>query len=118
MLPGGSGHVLITSRNREWGRIGSQLDLEEFTRAESVAFIGARSGRDEPDAAAELAGELGDLPVALAQATAYIDTRAAATWTCIGTRRWPVSRAMRAWSPMSTRQRSPDLAAQPGAAVW
>ena len=88
--------MLITSRNREWGRIGSQLDLEEFTRAESVAFTGARSGHDEPDAAAELAGELGDLLVALAQAAAYIDTRAAATWTCIGTRRWPVSCAMRA----------------------
>jgi hypothetical protein len=75
MLPGGSGHVLITSRNRQWGRIASQLDLEEFTRAESVAFVGTRSGRDEPDAAADLAEELGDLPLALAQAAAYIDTR-------------------------------------------
>jgi tetratricopeptide (TPR) repeat protein len=74
-LPGG-GHVLITSRNRQWGRVAVQLDLEEFTRAESVAFVIARSGRDEPDAAAELAEELGDLPLALAQAAAYIDTRA------------------------------------------
>ena len=76
MLPGGGGHVLITSRNRQWGRIAAQLDLEEFTRAESVAFVGKRSGRDEPEAAAELAEELGDLPLALAQAAAYIDTRA------------------------------------------
>ena len=76
MLPGGGGHVLITSRNRQWGRVASQVDLEEFTRAESVAFLGARSGHDEPGAAAELAAELGDLPLALAQAAAYIDTRA------------------------------------------
>ena len=39
--------------------------------------MGARSGTaDEPAAAAELAEELGDLPLALAQAAAYIDTRA------------------------------------------
>jgi len=76
MLPGGGGHVLITSRNRQWGRVAAQLDLAEFTRAESVAFVGMRSGREEPKAAAELAAELGDLPLALAQAAAYIDTRA------------------------------------------
>ena len=75
MIPSG-GDVLITSRNRQWGRIASQLDLKEFTRTESVAFLGARSNRDEPAAAAELAEELGDLPLALAQAAAYIDTRA------------------------------------------
>jgi Tfp pilus assembly protein PilF len=75
VLPGGDGHVLITSRTRQWGRIAAQLDLEEFTRAESVAFVAARSGREEPEAAAELAEELGDLPLALAQAAAYIDTR-------------------------------------------
>jgi tetratricopeptide (TPR) repeat protein len=76
MLPGGGGHVLITSRNRAWSGIASQLDLEEFSRAESVTFLGKRSGGEEPEAAGELAGELGDLPLALAQAAAYIDARA------------------------------------------
>lgn len=76
MLPAGGGHVLITSRNRAWSGIASQLDLEEFTRAESVEFMCNRSGRPEPGAAGELAGELGDLPLALAQAAAYIDARA------------------------------------------
>ena len=76
MLPGGAGHVLITSRNRAWGGVASQLDLEVFSRTESVAFLCKRSGRDEPGAAADLAGELGDLPLALAQAAAYIDARA------------------------------------------
>jgi Tfp pilus assembly protein PilF len=90
MLPGGGGHVLITSRNRRWGRIAAQLDLEVFTRAESVAFVNARSGRDEPDAAAELAGELGDLPLALAQAAAYIDTRSVTVGDYLALYRDPV----------------------------
>jgi Tfp pilus assembly protein PilF len=76
MLPGGRGHVLITSRNRAWSGVASQLDLEEFGRAESVAFLCKRSGREEPEAAGDLARELGDLPLALAQAAAYIDARA------------------------------------------
>ena len=41
-----------------------------------MAFLRKRSGREEPEAAAELAEELGDLPLALAQAAAYIDARA------------------------------------------
>ena len=90
MLPGGGGHVLITSRTRQWGRIASQLDLKEFTRAESVAFVGTRSGRDEPDAAAELAEELGDLPLALAQAAAYIDTRSVTVGAYLALYRDPV----------------------------
>ena len=76
MLPGGGGHVLITSRNRAWSGVAAQLDLEVFSRAESMAFLCKRSGRSEPEAAAELAAELGDLPLALAQAAAYIDARA------------------------------------------
>ena len=76
MLPGGGGHVLITSRNRAWSGVASQLDLEVFSRAESMAFLCRRSGRPEPEAAGELAAELGDLPLALAQAAAYIDARA------------------------------------------
>src|SRR5262249_39619519 len=76
MLPAGSGHVLITSRNRAWSGIATQLDLEVFDRAESVTLLRDRTGHEEPEAARELAAELGDLPLALAQAAAYIDTRA------------------------------------------
>ncbi len=38
MLPGGGGHILITSRNRVWSGISTQLDLAEFSRSESVNF--------------------------------------------------------------------------------
>ena len=76
LVPGGAGHVLITSRNRAWSGAAFQLDLEVFSRAESVVFLCKRSGRPESEAAGELASELGDLPLALAQAAAYIDARA------------------------------------------
>lgn len=75
MLPGGRGHVLITSRNRAWSGVATQVDLGEFSRAEAVKFLCQRTGSDEPEAAGELADKLGDLPLALAQAAAYIDMR-------------------------------------------
>lgn len=73
--PGGGGHVLITSQNRVWGRFAVPMDLGEFSRAESVRFLCQRSRSDEAEAAADLAGELGDFPLALAQAANYIDKR-------------------------------------------
>jgi len=73
VLPGGRGHVLITSRNRAWTGVAAPLDIAAFSREESVAFLARRSGRNEPEPAGELAAELGDLPLALAQAAAYID---------------------------------------------
>ena len=76
MLPGGRGHVLITSRNRVWSGIATQVDLDGFSRAESVRFLCQRSGSEEPEAAGDLADALGNLPLALAQAAAYIDARA------------------------------------------
>lgn len=75
LLPGGGGHVLITSRNRAWSGVATQVDLDKFSRAEAVKFLCQRTGADEPEAAGELADKLGDLPLALAQAAAYIDTR-------------------------------------------
>ena len=74
MLPGGGGHVLITSRNRVWSGVATQVDLGEFSRTEAVKFLCERSECDELEAAGELADELGNLPLALAQAAAYIDT--------------------------------------------
>jgi len=90
MLPGGGGHVLITSRNRVWGGIATQVDLGEFSRPESVKFLRERSKSDEPEAAAELADELGDLPLALAQAAAYVDTRSMTIHTYLESYRDPV----------------------------
>ena len=74
----GEGHVLLTSRGSAFGEIGiaralSVTDLEED---ESVEFLLRRTGREgdagELAAARELAEELGHLPLALAQAAAYV----------------------------------------------
>jgi tetratricopeptide (TPR) repeat protein len=90
MLPRGGGHILLTSRNRVWGGIAAQVDLGGFSRTESVTFVCERSGSDEAEAASELAEELGDLPLALAQAAAYIDTRSITIRRYLDLYRYPV----------------------------
>ena len=71
-LPGGSGHVLITSRNPHWHTHATPLGIDVFTRAESRALLHAhRSTLDEADAD-QLADALDDLPLAVAQAAALL----------------------------------------------
>jgi TIR domain/Tetratricopeptide repeat/NB-ARC domain len=71
-LPGGGGHVLITSRERNWAEVAAQVEIDVLARAESVAMLGSRvAGLDEADAD-RLAVQLGDLPLALAQAAGYM----------------------------------------------
>ena len=77
MLPRGGGHVLITSRDPARGADRRAAGPGRVFPGPSRWHSWARGpGRDEPAATAELAEELGDLPLALAQAAAYIDTRA------------------------------------------
>jgi len=64
------GHVLVTSRNHRWESQADVVEVDVFTRSESLAFLGRRVpgiGRDDAD---RLADELGDLPLALEQAGA------------------------------------------------
>ena len=72
-LPMGAGHVLITSSNPNWARLAKPLRLPVLPRADAVEFLQKRCGRDEPVAAAELCEALGDLPLALGHAAAYIE---------------------------------------------
>ncbi|PXF60998.1 MAG: hypothetical protein C4B59_06525 [Candidatus Methanogaster sp.] len=69
---GGAGHVIITSRNPDWGSVAGLLPVKKFDRADSIKFLCKRTGQDDLDAADALAGELGDLPLALEQAGSYI----------------------------------------------
>jgi tetratricopeptide (TPR) repeat protein len=64
-------HILYTSRNNEWKR---KLDIDVLKREESIALLLQLAGLDPvlSDQAGVLAEELGDLPLALAQAAAYI----------------------------------------------
>jgi tetratricopeptide (TPR) repeat protein len=71
--PGGRGHVLVTSRWSAWGEWGTPLRLDVLPREESVAFVLTRTGTQDQQAAAALAEALGDLPIALAEAAAYME---------------------------------------------
>ncbi|MFF3690895.1 FxSxx-COOH system tetratricopeptide repeat protein [Streptomyces sp. NPDC002187] len=71
-LPGGGGHVLITSRNARWQETAMAVEVDGFARAESIALLQGRlPGLAEEDAD-QLAGELEDLPLALVQAAALL----------------------------------------------
>jgi tetratricopeptide (TPR) repeat protein len=71
------GHIIVTSRNPTWAGIGSLIPVEVLDRREATTFL-LRRIRDahtsEEQAAAQLAAELGDLPLALEQAAAYVES--------------------------------------------
>jgi hypothetical protein len=67
--PAGPGRVLITSRNPNWP--GQTLDVPVLETDVAAGFLVSRTGDVDRGAAAELAGELGGLPLALEQAAAY-----------------------------------------------
>lgn len=82
-VPQGSGHVIVTSRIREWRQVLSTdgIEVKEFYRPDTVRFLLDRvpqlTSRDAggADPAAEvdrLATALGDLPLAVEHAAAYL----------------------------------------------
>ena len=46
-LPGGAGHVLITSRQRAWAELAAPVEVDVLARAESVAPAAAPGARGE-----------------------------------------------------------------------
>ncbi|GAA4966095.1 FxSxx-COOH system tetratricopeptide repeat protein [Nonomuraea thailandensis] len=68
----GATRVLITTRNRAFLRSYQPLEVGVFTPDQAQAFLHRRTGLDDSGGAAELATELGYLPLALAQAAAAI----------------------------------------------
>ena len=73
-LPQGAGHVIITSRNPAWSTLAVPVEVDAFSRAESVEHLTNRvSGLDE-DAATRVAQLLGDLPLAVELASAWLET--------------------------------------------
>ncbi|HYP41321.1 MAG TPA: FxSxx-COOH system tetratricopeptide repeat protein, partial [Chloroflexia bacterium] len=67
------GHVLITSRNPNWKAVASKLPVLSFEQSEAVEFLLKITEQEDEEAAKELSEELGGLPLALAQAGAYIE---------------------------------------------
>ncbi|MGW7362104.1 FxSxx-COOH system tetratricopeptide repeat protein [Streptomyces sp. NPDC054841] len=76
LIPAGTGHVLVTSRNRAWADRAAQVEVEVFAREESVRLL-QRQNPDLPEAdAGQVAEALGDLPLAIAQAAAWLEQSA------------------------------------------
>ncbi|WP_049788154.1 FxSxx-COOH system tetratricopeptide repeat protein [Geodermatophilus obscurus] len=71
--PGGAGHVLITSRSPGWGALGGRLEVDVLARVETVALLRARIPALDEELADKLAAELGDLPLAAAQAASFLE---------------------------------------------
>jgi hypothetical protein len=71
-LPGGGGHVLITSREWGWDEIAAPVEVDVLARPDSVAILQARVGRLGEVDADQLADRLGDLPLAIAQAAGFM----------------------------------------------
>ncbi|HUT75147.1 MAG TPA: FxSxx-COOH system tetratricopeptide repeat protein [Armatimonadota bacterium] len=74
---GAGGHVIITSRNLAWGAVARPLQVKVWKPAESVKFLLKRTKQKDRKAASALAEALGDLPLALEQAAAYIEATGA-----------------------------------------
>ncbi|MFF3864208.1 FxSxx-COOH system tetratricopeptide repeat protein [Micromonospora sp. NPDC001898] len=71
-LPGGPGHVIITSRHQRWTQLAVSVEVDVLTRAESILLLTAHHPMLSPDQANELAEALGDLPLALVQAASFL----------------------------------------------
>lgn len=71
-LPGGGGHVLITTRERRWAEVAAPVEVDVLARAESVALLQGRVAGLADGDAARLADELGGLPLAIAQAAGFM----------------------------------------------
>jgi tetratricopeptide (TPR) repeat protein len=71
--PDGGGHLLVTSRWSAWGRDASPQRLQVLPRTESVEFLRRRTGAVNLAALDALAEVVGDLPLALEEAAAYVE---------------------------------------------
>jgi tetratricopeptide (TPR) repeat protein len=73
LVPNAQGHTIITSRHSAWRGVADSLNVTTFERPDSIAYLQKRTGITETKGAGDLADALGDLPLALAQAAAYIE---------------------------------------------
>ncbi|MFF5359733.1 FxSxx-COOH system tetratricopeptide repeat protein [Streptomyces scabiei] len=72
MPEGGSGHILVTSRNQSWAEQGESLPVAVFTREESVEHLSRRAPGLSAQEAERVAEAVGDLPLAVEQAAAWL----------------------------------------------
>jgi len=72
-LPAGGGHILITSRNQTWSYLAEPLEIDVFNRPESIAHLLLHVPDLAQAEADRIAAALGDLPLAIEQAGAWLE---------------------------------------------
>jgi hypothetical protein len=71
-FPGGPGQVIVTSRNPAWSQVAEPLAIDVFSRRESLDYLQRRVQALSDDDAGLVAYALGDLPLAIEQAGAWL----------------------------------------------
>ena len=71
-FPGGPGHVIVTSRNAAWSELAEPVAVDVFSRAESLDYLQRRVQSLSVEDATLVAQELGDLPLAIEHAAAWL----------------------------------------------
>lgn len=71
----GGTQLVVTSTDRAFADWGALVDVSVFTRPESVRYLAERTSLDDLPGADAVSSQLGDLPLALAQAAAAIKRR-------------------------------------------
>ncbi|WP_326944220.1 FxSxx-COOH system tetratricopeptide repeat protein [Amycolatopsis sp. NBC_01307] len=69
---GGTGDILVTSRNPNWAGIARPLEVAVFDRSESKTLLSRRGPQLDDADADRIAEKLGDLPLAIEQAAAWL----------------------------------------------
>jgi hypothetical protein len=72
VLPGGAGHVVVTTRNPDWHDLAASVPVTPFSRAESVELLCSMAYHLDEANAGRVAEALGDLPLAVDQAAALL----------------------------------------------
>ncbi|MFJ3668853.1 FxSxx-COOH system tetratricopeptide repeat protein [Streptomyces sp. NPDC090106] len=68
-----TGHVLITTRNEGWAQVGERVEVDVFSRTESVEHLLRRVSAISTEDAGLVADALGDLPLAVDHAAAWLN---------------------------------------------
>ena len=70
---GGIGHVIVTSRSAAWADlIDETIAVDVLSQNDAVMLLHRQTRSEDPESAAEIADNLGRLPLALMQAAAYV----------------------------------------------
>jgi hypothetical protein len=71
-FPAGPGHILVTSRNPRWSTAAQPVEIDVFARQESLDHLQRRVRSLTDEEADQVAEALGDLPLAVEQAGAWL----------------------------------------------